>query len=494
MGNKVFNILTPLVFAGVALVIVLLRFYPSLFEPSEKPGAVKQAAAIFPLGFLDPERDAGFSAGAPPADGADAASQTALGEGETLVASFTQDFDGDQYEEQVIAYRNFQEPGNPVYVALLAFDPQAGGYRRVWSFPTAIERPDTVSLSSQDMIGDRVLCILASGVTGGGEQSLLVLRRDGGAENHAFTAIADLRIDGSITIRETERTRAYQQGLAAGQSFVIAAYGRDTGSSNVLDQVEITYAYDPQAGRYAQRSLTRVPGVQIEQQRVRELLSGRPRVFEEFAAGLWYYVSPQGTLDSRQYIFFDPPAREIIFYSDDIQQVFHWQSSSSTRYGLYISCQNISVTTLRRSIDIELVSLESIKIRVNEDVRLKINVSDSWDGSYKKAAARAPGKDQGDELFSPFREAVYSSALGGMRFSSDGIYELSGGGGAKRGRYAFFRLDSRELLELRPGVKGLERETYLVERGAEALTLVRVRLGTGGMEEALEPPLSLAEE
>ncbi|MDR2483627.1 MAG: pallilysin-related adhesin [Treponema sp.] len=494
MGNKVFNILTPLVFAGVALVIVLLRFYPSLFEPSEKHSAVKQAAAIFPLGLIGLEGDDGSRAGLPPADEAGAAQQTALGEGETLVTSFTQDFDGDQHEEQVIAYRNFQEPGNPVYVALLAFDPQAGGYRRVWSLPTPIERPDTVSLSAQDMIGDRVPCILASGMTGAGERSLLVLRRDEGAGNHAFTAIADLRIDGSITVRETERTRAYQQGLAAGQSFVIAAYGRDTGSPNVLDQVEITYAYDPQAGRYAQRSLTRVPGVQIEQQRVRELLGGRPRVFEEFAAGLWYYVSPQGTLDSRQYIFFDPAAREIIFYGEDIQQVFHWQSSSSTRYGLYISCQNISVTTLRRFIDIELVSLESIKIRVVEDVRLKINVSDSWDGSYKKAGARAPGKDQGDEPFSPFREAVYNSAFGALRFSSGGIYELSAGGEARQGRYAFFRLDGRELLELRPGVKGLERETYLVAREPEALTLTRVRLGTGGMEETLEPPLSLAGE
>jgi hypothetical protein len=45
-----------------------------------------------------------------------------------------------------------------------------------------------------------------------------------------------------------------------------------------------------------------------------------------------------------------------------------------------------------------------------------------------------------------------------------------------------------------PGLKGFERETYLVAREPEALTLTRVRLGTGGMEETLEPPLSLAGE
>jgi hypothetical protein len=122
----------------------------------------------------------------------------------------------------------------------------------------------------------------------------------------------------------------------------------------MLDQLEIIYTYNSEKGVYERTGMTRIPVSQIEQRRVRELLNGDKDRFEQFITGLWYYVGPQGTTDDRQYIYFDPLSREIIFYGENIQQVFNWQNSRATRHGLYISSQNISVTTLRRFLDIEL--------------------------------------------------------------------------------------------------------------------------------------------
>jgi hypothetical protein len=287
-------------------------------------------------------------------------------------------------------------------------------------------------------------------------------------------------------------------GLTNGQSYTIAAYGRDYESSNILDQVEITYSYNTTNGLYEQTSLARLPGSQVEQRRVRELLNGAPGEFESFITGLWYYVSPQGTLDSRQYIYVDPGSRELIFYGEEIQQVFIWQNSSPTRYGLYVSSQNISVTTLRRFLDIELESLESIRVKVFEDVRLKIGVSAPWDGSYRKAGnVETALPEKGGVL--PHLDAVYDGSIGRIAFSADGNYTLSPGGAAQqRGKYAFFMLDSQELLELRPQ-NGTSHETYRVEHGDnreagayESLTLVRIRLGTGGIQELHEATISLA--
>jgi hypothetical protein len=153
-------------------------------------------------------------------------------------------------------------------------------------------------------------------------------------EPEFFNKIAEIRIDGSIVIQETDRTQAYRMGLTNGQSYAIAAYGRDPESSNILDQVELTYSYNTVNGLYEQTKVARIPGSQVEQRRVRELLNGSGGEFENFITGLWYYVSPQGTLDNRQYIYFDPDSRELIFYGDEIQQVFTWQNSSPTRYGL----------------------------------------------------------------------------------------------------------------------------------------------------------------
>jgi hypothetical protein len=412
-----------------------------------------------------------------------------LDDGEALVAVLTQDFDGDQIDEQIIAYRNLAEQDSPIYITYVDYDPLIGGYTRLWSTQTLVRRPGTVTVYTQDIIGDRSLCVIVTGMNAEGEHTLTLFKL---GEAGDFTKIAEINIDGSITIQEVERTQAYQLGLTRGVSFSIAARGRDNGSENMLDQIEVTYTYNDEREHYEQGTIIRLPGSQIEQQRVRELLTGGSREFEEFISGLWYYVSPQGTLDSRQYIYFDPLNRELIFYGDETQQVFIWQNSSATRYGIYVSSQNISVTTLRRSIDIELESLDRIRVRVLEDVQLKIGVTDSWDGSYRKAGTAAePGAEAPPIL--PFWEESYDGAIGKLAFYPDGTYELFTDGAVRQGKYSFFQLENRELLELRPGgITGDSRETYLVDRQTgDELNLMRVRMSTRGIQEIQDAAISL---
>jgi hypothetical protein len=412
MSGKFIKLLTTLVFLLTGAGIAFLQLMPPSF--SNAPGKKQwQARMVIPQ---NPDTDpyAGSSAAERMVYEDTMNAKVALNEGESLVAVLTQDLDGDMVDEQILMYRapapasaqRFDD--SPIFITYIGFDDALGGYRRFWSAPTAVTRPGTVMVYTQDLIGDRSFCILVSGMNSEGEQTLTVFRAinnpaerpvyvgspevlhsgfDTQTEAISFAKIAELRIDGSIQVQEVERTQAYQMGLAKGQSFNLAAYGRDFGSTNILDQVEIIYVYNPQSGLYEQNRLNRIPGSQIEQRRVREILSGGREGFEQFITGLWYYVSPEGTLDNRQYIYFDPPSREIIFYGDEIQQVFSWQNSSATRRGLYVSSQNISVSTLRRFLDIELESLDSIRVKVFEDVRLKIYVTAPWDGSYRKVTA-----------------------------------------------------------------------------------------------------------
>jgi hypothetical protein len=442
-----------------------------------------------------------------------------LEEREVLAGVLTGDFDGDPMEEQFIAYRNLQEIESPVYLACIDYDEFSKTYRRIWSAATAATRPGTISLFTQDIVGDRSVCVLLTGMNGQGEHTMTVFRRNALSPNawirdpaddpgQPFSKIAELRIDGSIVVQETERSRAYQLGQTRGQSFNIAAYGHDYESDNLLDQVELTYSFNPVNGLYEQTKIARIPGFQIEQRRLRELLSGTPGVFENFIGDLWYYVSPEGTVDSRQYIYFDPSKREIIFFGDETQQVFIWQNSSNTRYGIYISSQNISVTTLRRFLDIELESLDGIKVKVFEDVRLKLGVNNSWDGSYRRAGA-AEKETQTAGYNGSRIEALYDSSMGKVRFFQDGAYELGSGAAVRKGRYVFFAVGGQNLLELRP-LEALEtgarqRELFRVEypaghgdleKAAESLTLFRVRIGAMGVSPLPEPgiPLTLAEK
>jgi hypothetical protein len=417
-----------------------------------------------------------------------------LRDGEVMLSVLTQDLDEDPVEEQIVAYRNLAEAEGPVRIAYVDYDGAQGGYRRVWDAPTAVTRPLTFTMSIRDLIGDRSVCVVVTGMGSQGAHTLTVFRRgnrqpggEGEAPGEIFKKIADLRIDGSIRIRETERPQSYQRGISPGTSFPIAAYGHDPQSDNILDQVEIIYTYNRETGQYEQSRLTRAPGPQIEQRRLQELLSGTPGVFETFIHDLWYSVSPEGTLDNRRYIYFDPASREITFFGDGAQQIFTWQNSSPTRYGLYVATQSVSVTTLRRTIDIELESMESIRVKVFEDVRLKISADNTWDGSYR----RAKSAEKTAAPSSPYLDARYDSPLGKIRFFPDGSYEIRFGENLEEGHYAFFPVDSQEALELRPR-NGGRRETYLVERSGDNLILSRSRIGAAGIRTLNEGTITLS--
>ena len=444
-------------------------------------------------------------------------SRVPLNDGEVLVSVLTGFFDGGPVEKQFIAYRNLLEIDSPIYLTFIDYDEVSRSFVRLWSAQTAASRPGTVTLHSQDILGDRSVCVLVNGINGLGQHTLTIFRKNPSvwsSGEELFTKIAELRIDGNITVNETSRSSSYQTGQSLGDSFTISAFGRDTESSNILDQLEISYMYNKESGVYEANRTTRIPGSQVEQRRVRELLSNR-RVFEEFISGLWYYITPQGKINKEQYIYFTPSSREIIFYGDETQQVFNWLSSAATRYGLYVSSQNISVGTLRRSIDIELESLDSIRIRVREDVRLKFGVNTPWDGSYQKAEAPEQ-RPQAPSARNAHIDAWYDGPIGKIHFRSDGFYLVNAGNNFRQGKYAFYRLDNYELLELRSTDQSSEtlgsdlssigrrsddvtsdyREIYLVESDStdtlrKNLTLLPARIGSRGIERLHERAIAL---
>ncbi|MDR2941562.1 MAG: pallilysin-related adhesin [Treponema sp.] len=415
---------------------------------------------------------------------------------EVVIAVLNQESEEGVTEEQFVVYRYVHDASKPLYITCIGYDEHGKKYKRLWDAPTAATRPETISLFTQDLIGDRNNCIIVTGMNNKYEHTMTIFRRSYlASREQPYKKIAELQIDGSIVIQETSRSTAYQQGITSGQSFNIAAYGHDSSSANIMDQLETLYSFNPAANQYERTNVSRIPGIQIEQRRVREILSGAPGVFENFTHDLWYYVSPQGTIDSKQYIFFDPVSREIIFFGDEAQQVFQWQNSMPTRYGLYIKSQNISIATLLRFVDIELESLDSIKLRVFEDVRMKIIVSTSWDGTYRRAGAVKTEKPKSS--IKPSLNALYDCSLGKLRFYDTGAYTITPGNSAeKNGRYVFFRVEENDLLELRPDNKEDSapegRMVYKVESiGNSALILSRVRLGTTGVQSIMEPPIML---
>jgi hypothetical protein len=400
--------------------------------------------------------------------------------------------DGAFTDEQVVAYQNENEFEGKVFLTQIKFDPASGEYLRVMTAPAAANVADTVSLLSNDLVGDRSVCILLSGMNTAGEHSLTIFRKP---DNGEFEKIGEFVIDGIISVVEVERGVNYERGITNGASFTVTTRGRDTASYNEMDQVEITYAYNPELNRYEQDKITAVPGAVINSQRQREILSGNKTRFQEFIFGLWYPVSEEGTVDMRQYVYIDPEQKEIIFFGEDRQEVFTWINTTSTRYGLYLVANNIAVTTLRRYIDIEMETLDSIRLKVVEDVRMKIEVSAPWDGSYRKAPLLKDRLIAAVPPVTAFVEEKYESSLGRVTFSANGEYRIETEGAVRTGKYAFFLLGTDELLELRPeshsAAERVPREVYTVARDSAGLVLSRVRIGTKKIERYPEASIAL---
>jgi hypothetical protein len=486
------NSVTAVIFLLCAAGIAVLIFLPSA---EKKPQEQHRTRIIVPTAADEPQQDSLFIEQLSYEERSSL--KLPLDANEHALAVLNIDFDNDFIDEQVVAFRILTGVENQVAITLISFDERGRQYRRLWNAPVAAMTPGTVSLYAQDLLGDRSHCIIVTGMNTQGDHIMTVFRKDPRDDrNPPFAIIAEIRIGGSITVQETERPLAYQQGIARGQPFVITASGHDGQSDNIMDRVEISYAYNSARGIYEQSAITRVPGSQIEERRLREILTGEPKVFENFIYDLWYHVTPQGTIDRGQYLYFDPEKREIIFFGDGTQQIFAWNYSNSTRYGLFISSQNISVTTLRRFLNIELESLDSISMRVNEDIRLKIYLSASWDGSYRRAGAAARASVTEEKPLRPYTDAVYDSSMGRLRFYENGEYELTSSGTLAKGRYAFFRAGSLDLLELRPdrnGVGGEESRLVFLCTAMENgnMSLSRVHLGTSGIQELREAPIIL---
>jgi hypothetical protein len=428
-------------------------------------------------------------------------------DGESIIAVFNRESDEILAEEQFVVFLHSTDAERKIYLTYIYYDERTQSYIRLWNESTAATRPETITLFSDDLIGDRNDCIIVTGMNNRNDHTMTIFRRNLSRTDRTFNKIAELQIDGSIKIQEIKRPLAYQQGITTGQSYNIAAYGHDSSSSNILDQIETIYSFNSGNEQYEQTGVSKIPGSQVEQQRLRELLSGTKGVFENFIHDLWYYVSPQGTIDSRQYLYFDPVGKEIVFYGDETQQVFYWQNSTSTRYGLYVRSQNMSISTLLRFIDIELESLDSIRLRVNEDVQLKIAFTATWDGSYRRAGTA--NLQEAKPAVKPGVDALYDSPWGRLQFYKNGEYttnssdqqnvRIAASPAAKKGNYVFFKIKEQELVELRPDASSeplqegqTGRMIYKVDTAANgSINLSHVRLGTSGIQDMFEPPVTL---
>lgn len=371
---------------------------------------------------------------------------------ETFLQAIATDLNKDGTSDQICAVKKTAD----VMISLVPGlqNPLTGEYTRLTSLPTGVTQARTLLFYSLDIIGDRRQAIVCSGMNAENLQVLVVYvpiyEPDG---KLVYKAIADLRSDGSINIQENPRSDAYNLGLTNGDSYPIYTYNSDPESPQTLNQIERMYQWNRNIGRYEQISESRIEGKKIETKLVRQLQNGDVGSFESFLNGLWYNPS-SNTLRESKSIFFNTAEEEIVFHSGNTEEVYTRESGAPRRYGAYFTTRNKSISSIRRLIDIELTGIDEIKIKVLEDVKLKIGVASNWDGTYRKmATAQTITESTKSQKLLDFQKTLKEATNGwkssdGQTFSTQGAtYNLSRTSSTESGKFATLTVQDNLIIQ-----------------------------------------------
>lgn len=352
---------------------------------------------------------------------------------ETLMSTLTVDFDGDTYDDQVVAVRKAGSPYLFLIVGL--YNPDSNSYSRSAEISTEISKIRTFSYNAVDMIGNHKMALVYQGIKVNGDsvmQMYLCKKKFGNIE---IKNIGNFSSDGTIFIQQADRTDAYELSQAWGASHTVWVYSSDktdsqTAESSGISQIQTEYKWDYDNEVYAQSRQIKITGSRMAAKELARIQNGNVETFAQFLNGLWYKTT--NTSSSPSYIYFNYDEKEVIFLSDDTEGVYSWEDSSLRRSGIYLTTVNSIISSMKRRFDIMLTGMNEVSVHVHDNVGMIIKESNQWDGIYKKMSFQNTfGEDKSSSLHSKYMKKLTEESIwvddDGNKYSfEDNEYKIQG--------------------------------------------------------------------
>lgn len=414
---------------------------------------------------------------------------------ETLLSIVSMDFNGDGYEDQINSIRTASSP----YIQLLVglYNPSDGKYERSAVLATTVTQVRTFTYTGMDLTGDHRTALVYQGYTETGNSVLQAYFVRGSASNASLQQIAAFETDGSIYVQQMDRYDAYERSQAAGASYPIWVYSTDVASAN-NDQLQTQYDWSSAAGHYVQISQKREAGVRLAAREFERIQDGTVETFAAFLDGLWHKADASS---DKYYLFFDYDSSEVIFFQSDSEEVYTWLSSNLRRNGMYLTTINQGVENLQRRVDVSLRSLDTVYIRLQDDLRMLIGENSSWDGEYKKVSAGpalASVKARATDFISELTaQETWTSADGTVFKFASGAYTATGDSVSDSGLYTSLQAFGKPYLQLRSNTASTLTGTYALSYGSadsDTIILQPCRLTPTDEERLEQNPLILTRQ
>lgn len=437
-----------------------------------------------------------------------AAASIPLEPNETLLDLYSFNLDYDDEEEQVLVVRDSDDATGVVKIVLADYSPFTRKWTRSWKGSTLVTKNKTFQVSVNDLIGDHNLNIVCTGMDDANNQTMTVYWKSQDAyrdQQAAYIKILE-QAGSAVLVESRDRPDSYKLGQSNAESWPVSVWKEDAGSGNYLDQIKETWQWSFADEAYVLAGTVSIPGASIARQKAESILDGTAETFKAFLDGTWYKESSDPLSSGALFITFQSREEAVLFSGEGLTEVYTWENSNPTRYGLYIASRNQSVRNLRRLMDIELASADSVNVRVFQDYRIKADISGRWDGRYRRLTPNLAAAFRR----SPAMARSAQSDIGGLYESDDGSslslvgseYVLKSPDGEQRGAFSIYELQGRVVLDTRRIADGdgesVRRSwvaTVAESRGpdgqsVQTLTLEEATIGILGIEPIQSPPLS----
>ncbi len=401
---------------------------------------------------------------------------------EIMINAISFDFNSDGYEDQVVAVKKANNPYIIVVTGL--YNPSKMIYERFFQYQTKVSQSKTFSLSVLDLTGTQQNNLIYTGFTDSNESVLEAFSLAPNPAGYELKQLISLYSEGTILIQQPQAKEGDVFADTEIVTYPIMVYSTEvTENSDTFDQLQTVYMWDESSASYKKGTETRVPGKKIEAKELSKIQDGTIESFAGFLNGLWSLTAQNGV--TSQFLFFDYNAKEIIFSQESTQEVYTWVNSTLRRNGVYLSTVNTSISNLTRYFDISLVSLDEIKIKINDDLGMVISSDTQWDGVYKKVQEKSlNGASSGNADILSLLETNESWQLmdnENITFSK-GRYIFSSGSVTETGSYSQKTVNSNILLQMRSDLKtSLFEGFYAIETKDSALYLQPVRVTADGV-------------
>jgi len=343
-------------------------------------------------------------------------------EQETIVDVININLDSDGLDEQIIAVNDKNDPSSTIIIKVIKYNQVLKRYSQVWFGETGSVSITNFDILTKDLTGDGQLEIICDGIDADGRYSYDIFKRLPRVDYLEYKNVFSSITEGTIEIEEYERSEVYYAGIfSASESFNIIQVSSDKSSANESDLKKTIYKWDPSKVAYNVYRTELIPGQEINDSKLKELLDKPDEEILNYLEGGWYNSKADYIL------FFNPVERSFSFFSGSDIQTFVWEERNiihSRTYKInryfFKSCYNELLRNLYLNIDLTITNLNELEI-VIEDKQVSTAGSKfikKYSGTYEKVKA-----GNNAEILDKFKIETIPELSGYYR--SDSGYEIN---------------------------------------------------------------------